>query len=169
MIIVPAKSPAVTEDVANNAAAIGKRIREHRKSLRVSATAAAQAAGMSRITWYRLGKGEPSVTMGAYLSAVNVLGLEVRVVSPSTPDPSPSPSAAFAGKDCIPIRIELDEYPQLKQLAWQIHSLDKLTPQEALGIYERNWRHLDLEAMEPHERHLIDALRKIFAHEVHDV
>ena len=164
---MPAKSPAITEDVANHAVAIGKCIREHRKSLRVSATAAAQAAGMSRITWYRLEKGVPSVTMGAYLSAVNVLGLEVRIVSPSTP--APSPSSAFESKDCIPVRIDLTAYPQLKQLAWQIHSLDKLTPQEALGIYERNWRHLDLEAMEPHERHLIDALRRIFTHEVHNV
>ncbi|RLC32419.1 MAG: hypothetical protein DRH32_02865 [Deltaproteobacteria bacterium] len=69
----------------------------------------------------------------------------------------------------MPVRIDLAEYPQLRQLAWQIHSLDKLSPREALGIYERNRRHLDPETMEPHERHLIDALRKIFTHEVQDV
>lgn len=164
---MPAKSPAINEDVVDNAVAIGKCIREHRKAMRVSATAASQAAGMSRITWYRIEKGEPSVTMGAYLNAVNVLGLEVRVVSPSTP--ASSSSAASENKDCIPVRIDLAEYPQLRQLAWQIHSLDKLSPREALGIYERNRRHLDPETMEPHERHLIDALRKIFTHEVQDV
>ena len=78
---MPSKSPAITDDVANCAVVIGKHIRAHRKSLRVSATTAAQAAGMSRVTWYRLEKGEPSVTMGAYLSAMNVLGLEFKTVS----------------------------------------------------------------------------------------
>jgi len=37
---------------------------EKRKALRVSATVAAEAAGMSRVTLHRIEKGEPSVTMG---------------------------------------------------------------------------------------------------------
>jgi hypothetical protein len=44
-------------------------------------------------------------------------------------------------------------------LAWQVHGTDELTPREALGIYERNARHLDMKAMEPGERELLDALR----------
>ena len=36
---------------------------------------AAEAAGMSRITWYRIEKGEPAVTMGAWMNAVTVVGL----------------------------------------------------------------------------------------------
>ena len=47
----------------------------------------------------------------------------------------------------------------MKQLAWQVQGVDALTPREALGIYERNWRHLDEAALLPHERQLIDALR----------
>lgn len=43
----------------------------------------------------------------------------------------------------IPVRIRLADYPQLKKLAWQIHGTDELTPVEALGIYERNWRLLE--------------------------
>ncbi len=164
---MPAKSPAITDDVADHAVAIGKQIRDHRKSLRVSATTAAQAAGMSRVTWYRLEKGEPSVTMGAYLSAINVLGLEVRIVSPSISDPLSS--VTVENKNWIPVQIDLEDFPQLKQLAWQVHGVDKLSPREALGIYERNWRHLELESMEPHERRLIDALRQVFAHEAHNV
>ena len=38
----------------------------------------------------------------------------------------------------------------------------ELNPLEALGIYERNWRHVDVSALEPQERNLIDALRLAF-------
>ena len=37
--------------------------------------------------------------------------------------------------------------------------LPELTPAEALGIYERNARHLVTQALQPSERNLIDALR----------
>ena len=165
---MPAKSPAITDDVADLAVVMGKRIRAQRKSLRVSATTAAQAAGMSRVTWYRLENGNPSVTMGAYLSAINVLGLECKVVL-STASNHISPPDIPAGENFIPVHIDLAEYPQLKQLAWQVHGVDKLRPKEALDIYERNWRHLDLNTMEERERHLVNALRLIFADEVSDV
>ena len=59
----------------------------------------------------------------------------------------------------IPARVRLAEYPALKQLAWQVQGTDFLTPREALSIYERNWRHLDEQALQDHERSLIDALR----------
>jgi hypothetical protein len=35
----------------------------------------------------------------------------------------------------------------------------ELTPLEALDIYQRNWRHVDEPALQPHERQLIHALR----------
>lgn len=166
---MPSKSPTITDDVAKQAIIIGKHIRDHRKSLRVSATSAAQAAGMSRITWYRLEKGEPSVTMGAYLSAMDVLGLEFKAVSPSLSDTALYPDDAHNNEGWVPVIVDLAEYPQLKQLAWQVHGVDKLSPREALDIYERNWRHLDLEAMEPQERCLVDALRLVFTDGAHDV
>lgn len=165
---MPAKSPVITDEVAKQAIVIGEHIRAYRKSLRVSVTAAAQAAGMSRITWYRLEKGEPSVTMGAYLSAMNVLGLEFKAVLTSASS-STLPPGDHNGEGWVPVRIDFAEYPQLKQLAWQVQGVDTLSPREALDIYERNWRHLDLEAMEPRERHLLDALRLVFADEVRDV
>ena len=55
--------------------------------------------------------------------------------------------------------VGLADYPQLEQLAWQVHGTDELTPAEALSIYRRNWRHVDANALEPRERDLIDALR----------
>lgn len=65
---MPAKSPANPSAVAEQLAALGARIRAQRKALRVSATALAEAAGMSRVSVHRIEQGEPSVTIGAYLS-----------------------------------------------------------------------------------------------------
>ena len=59
----------------------------------------------------------------------------------------------------IPARIHLSDYPQLKQLAWQVHGTDELTPIEALSIYERNWRHINVQSLEPREQQLVEALR----------
>lgn len=151
---MPAPAPLITKAVAEKLGALGRQIRAHRKALRVSATTAAQAAGMSRVTLHRIENGEPSVTMGAYLNAMVALGLDFDILAPPAADKNDDDR-----KDWIPARIRLADYPQLKQLAWQVHGTDALTPAEALGIYERNWRHLDAAAMEPRERHLVDALR----------
>ena len=48
---MPAKLSAISEGVADRAVDVGKLIRAHRKALGVSATTAAEAAGMSRVTW----------------------------------------------------------------------------------------------------------------------
>lgn len=60
------------------------------------------------------------------------------------------------------MHIRLNDYPQLKALAWQVHGTDTLTPAEALDIYERNARHLEVEAMPAHEQALLAALRAAF-------
>jgi len=151
---MPAKSPAVPQAVTDNLAAIGQTIRAQRKALDINAVTAAQAAGMSRVTWHRLENGEPSVTMGAYLNAVAALGLTLSVATPAQADASPPDT-----KGWIPARIRLADYPQLQQLAWQVHGSSELTPVEALSIYERNYRHLDTAAISAHEQDLIDALR----------
>ena len=62
---MPAKPPKAPTVAAEKLALLGQQIRAHRKSLRVSATATAEAAGMSRVTLHRIERGEPSVTMGA--------------------------------------------------------------------------------------------------------
>jgi len=120
------------------------------------------------VTWHRLEKGEPSVTLGAYLSALSVLGLDFKLVSPAT-DSQVSERNKHGEEGWLPARVALADYPQLKQLAWQVHGVNELTPKEALGVYERNWRHLDLAAIEPHERRLIEALRLAFEYEDRDV
>jgi len=157
---MPTKLSVISEGVARCAVEVGKHIRTQRKALGVSVTTAAEAAGMSRVTWFRIEKGTTSVTLGAYLSALNVLNLELKIIQQSQRnDNSTTPPDASAS---IPVRIAFADYPQLKQLAWQLHGIDELSPREALSVYERNWRHLDEAALEPHEHNLIAALRQVF-------
>jgi len=153
---MPARTPIIASMAAEKLIALGKQIRARRKALRISATTAAEAAGMSRVTLHRIENGEPSVTMGAYLNAMEAQGMDFGIIKPT------DLAAEVLNEDrngWIPARIRLADYPQLRQLAWQVHGTDELTPVEALSIYERNWRHVDMQALEPRERHLIDALR----------
>lgn len=154
---MPAKSPVSPSAVAESLATLGQKIRAQRKALGISSVTAAQAAGMSRVTWHRIEKGEPSVTMGAYLNAVAALGLALNVAAPVD-----TATTLAETKGWIPARVRLADYPQLKQLAWQVQGTDVLTPAEALSIYERNARHLDTAAIDAHERDLMDALRVAF-------
>ncbi|MBK1613672.1 XRE family transcriptional regulator [Rubrivivax gelatinosus] len=131
--------------------AIGERIRAHRESQRVSATVAAEAAGMSRVTLHRIERGEPSVTMGAYLSAIDAVGLQLELRDPQA-------SLATSGAAGLPDRVRLVDFPQLKRLAWQLQGVDDVSPADALNLYERNWRHIDPSSMEPAERALLQAL-----------
>jgi len=145
---MPAKTPAIAEADAARLAQLGERIRRQRKQHGVNATTAAEAAGMSRVTWHRIERGEPSVTLGAYLSALHAVGLELEVVDPTRP----------LATAATPETIRLADYPELQRLAWQRPGTTELTPAEALSLYERNWRLLEDAALQPHERALILAL-----------
>jgi len=153
---MPAPSPNIAIVTAAKLIALGKQIRAHRKALRISVIAAAEAAGMSRVTFHRIEKGVPAVTMGAYLNAMQVLNMNFMIADVAA-RANTAPNAGLTG--WIPARINLSDYPQLKQLAWQVHGGEALLPTEALNIYERNWRHIDMQTLEPHEQQLIDALR----------
>ena len=152
---MPATAPPISPTVAAQLRNLGGRVRARRKALKVSGAAAAEAAGMSRVTLYRIEKGEPSVTMGAWCNAMAALGMGLQA-TPSTADTAkPAPDRT----GWIPARVPLADYPQLRALAWQVHGTDTLTPAEALGIYERNARHLDMQAMSANELALLQALR----------
>ena len=149
---MPAAAPATGEIAAAKLLALGEQLRAQRKSLGVSATTAAEAAGMSRVTLHRIERGEPSVTMGAYLNAAAALGLELGVVDALPPPASHSKAAG------VPTRLRLADYPQLERLAWQFQGASDVTPAEALSLYERNWRHIEQGTLAPHERALIQQL-----------
>ena len=149
-------NPTSDDESAAPLQALGAQIRAQRKALRLSATVTAEAAGMSRVTLHRIEKGEPSVTMGAWCSAMAALGMVVQARS-LTEERVPTTQLPDRA-DWIPARVRLADYPQLRTLAWQVHGTDTLTPSEALDIYERNARHLDWHAMSANEQALLKAL-----------
>ena len=157
---MPAKPPLPTTQGSALLQALGTQLRARRKALRVSATAAAEAAGMSRVTLHRIEKGEPSVAAGAWANAMAALGMSLMAlnaedVHATRPEGANGPELP----NWIPVRVRLADYPQLKALAWQVHGTDTLTPIKALGIYERNARHLDMAAMSSAEQALLQALQ----------
>lgn len=138
------------------AAELGRALRARRKVLSISAAAAAEAAQISRVTWHRLEKGAITVSWGSVLAATRVLGLVVRFGGHETD--SEAASGAW-----LPLSIRLDDYPQLRRLAWQVRDgAQSVSPREALGLYERNWRHLQPDLLGAEERKLIEALRDTF-------
>ncbi|MCG3462927.1 hypothetical protein L7G72_13935 [Xenorhabdus bovienii] len=56
--------------------------------------------------------------------------------------------------------LHVADYPQMKQIAWYLKDDAKLDEKEALAFYERNWKYVEPEALEPHEKALIDKLVK---------
>ena len=154
---MPAKLPHTSSAVAERIQILGGTIRAQRKNLQISAQATADCAHISRVTLHRIEKGEPSVTMGAYFTVLDALGLQIQTQSKAGLGQE---SQASPNTSVIPSEIKLTEYPQLKQLAWHIQGLDALTPIEAFGIYDRNWRHLDATSLTPLEKSLIDALKR---------
>jgi transcriptional regulator with XRE-family HTH domain len=145
---MPAAAPAIPPADRDRLVQLGQQLRLARKKQGVSAVAAAEAAGISRITLHRIERGEPGVAMGTWMAVAGALGLamELRDVNVA-PDMHP-----------LPERIRLDAYPQLRQLAWQLGSVETLTPKEALDLYERNWRHVDTASLAEEERAFITQL-----------
>jgi transcriptional regulator with XRE-family HTH domain len=150
---MPSRPPPTTPGAAAGLLKVGEALRARRTELKLSATAAAEAAGMSRVTLHRVEKGEPNVAAAAYAAAASVVGLAIAVVDPREGVQTPST------RGWLPARISLARYPQLRELAWQVHGTGELAPREALDIYERTWRHLDEATLSDDERNLIDALR----------
>ncbi|WP_332739402.1 helix-turn-helix domain-containing protein [Hydrogenophaga sp.] len=156
---MPSKPPAPLHQSTAQLQALGAQLRARRKALRVSSTVAAEAAGMSRVTLHRIEKGEPSVAGGAWANAMAALGMALLARNAEDAETDGARASPADLAEWIPVHVRLADYPQLKALAWQVHGIDTLSPLEALGIYERNARHLDTAAMSPAERALLKALR----------
>lgn len=157
---MPAKAPNPSELAVVSLAQVGERIRMQRKALRVSAGVAADSAGMSRVTLHRIERGEPSVTMGAYLNAMAALGLEMEIVLAGQGQGAQA-GVTVTAEPGLPSIIRLSDYPQLQRLAWHAPGVSELTPAEALSLYERNWRHLDRAHLLPREQALLNALVRV--------
>jgi transcriptional regulator with XRE-family HTH domain len=145
---MPASAPNLADADRELLVRLGQELRNTRKRLKVSAVAAAESAGMSRVTLHRIERGEPSVAMAAWVGMASALGLSLQLV-----DPKALPEALR-----IPERIRLDQYPELKKLAWQLQGVEELSPDDALDLYERNWRHVDRASLSLAEIALIKSL-----------
>lgn len=116
---------------------LGPALREARRAARLTQAELAAKAGIHRQKLIELEQGKPGVAVGTYLSALAALGLEVTV---------------------RPKRICLDDYPQLRRLAWNRTGEASVSETEALALYERNWHLVDEREMPPHERALLQHL-----------
>jgi len=133
---------------ATSLTTLGERLRRERKRQKVTAVAASEAAGLSRVTLHRIERGEPSVAVGAWVAVADALGLAFDLTDTKS---APKPMA-------VPGPIRVADYPQLKKLGWQLRKDAELTPGEALDLYERNWRHVDVERLTAQELAFIQAL-----------
>ena len=157
---MPAKSPFLTAKLEKTLRSLGQQIHDRRKLLGISASDTAEAAGLSRVTLHRIERGEASVAMGAYLNVVFALGLAIDLAEPQS-----SRRKRQAPARRIPSKIRIADYKQLKRLAWQLKGTQELSPQEALDLYERNWRHVDQKAMDARERKFLEDLLAAFGRE----
>ena len=131
---------------------LGGQITARRKILRVRAQVCAEVAGISRVTLHRIEKGEPTVSIGAYLQVCEALGLHLALM------PVADQKSDLNLQDPEIPYIRIKDYPQLKALSWQLKDDEYLTDAEAMSIYERNKRFLDLSHLEERERVLMQRL-----------
>src|SRR4051812_41986971 len=95
---------------ARSLTALGERLRRERKRQKVTAVAASEAAGLSRVTLHRIERGEASVAIGAWVAVADALGLALDLV-----DTKAAPKSI-----AVPHAIRLADYPELKKLGWQL-------------------------------------------------
>jgi hypothetical protein len=60
--------------------------------------------------------------------------------------------------------LTIGDYPQLALLAWSRQPGDVITAEEAFGLYESNWRFVDVDQLSERERELIDGLTETCGH-----
>lgn len=54
------------------------------------------------------------------------------------------------------------DFPELAMLAWNRDPTRPIPPEEALALYERNWRHVDKKHLTPEEARLVRDLVEEF-------
>ena len=128
----------ISNDAISQLADIGQLIRQHRRSFKITANAAAQTAGISRVTLHRIEKGEPTVSMGAYLNVVSALDLNLHLSAKG------SKGYEVNGDDVgkLPVRLSFSDYPQLKSLHGMCRGLMSyllLRPTQSMNVTSASW------------------------------
>ena len=65
-------------------------------------------------------------------------------------------------------RLRIDDYPQLALLAWN-RAVRDIDAEEALALYERNWRFIDVGQLTADEAALIERLKQQYGRGVLNV
>jgi len=161
---------ATFANIANQEAALvqalGERLRMARRRRKMTAHQVAVEAGITRVTLRRVEAGELGVLMGTYLRVLATLGLAQDLILVARDDTlgrrlqDEELTRSAAPKTERAQRIRLANYPMLREVAWSTDQEAELTPREAFALYERNWRHIDREAMNRRERDLVERLTK---------
>ena len=73
---MPSKPPIIFPQEQRILTALGERLRLARLRRKLTTTAVAQRAGISRTSLYNAESGDPGATLGTYLRIMAVLGLE---------------------------------------------------------------------------------------------
>jgi transcriptional regulator with XRE-family HTH domain len=170
MRYMPAKPTPLPDAHTRLLVECGERLRKARLRRRLSAEATAAGAGITRMTLHRAERGEPAITMGTFIKLMGVLGLAGDVALLARDDkagrllqdaqlPRRRPPARTRRRPARRARIRLGDFAQLRQIAWQLDpAVVELAPEEAFALYERNWRHVDHDAMDAAERALLNEL-----------
>jgi transcriptional regulator with XRE-family HTH domain len=163
---MPAKPRLIPDAEAQRLAQLGERLRLARLRRKLSADAVAAQAHITRVTLLKLEAGDPGVTLGTLAKVLGVLWLG-EDIEPIAVDDARVNAATDARLPVrrAPAKIKVQRYPQLSSVAWHFADRDgEVTPQEALALYERNWRHIEPEKFLPIElalvKHLTDTVGK---------
>jgi transcriptional regulator with XRE-family HTH domain len=73
---MPSKPPIVFPQESRMLSSLGERLKLARLRRRMTTTAVAQRAGISRTSLYKAEAGDPGATLGTYLRVLAVLGLD---------------------------------------------------------------------------------------------
>ncbi|MEY4268334.1 MAG: hypothetical protein RIS90_2869 [Pseudomonadota bacterium] len=159
---MPAR-PNLAENQRQQLAEFGERLRLARLRQRLTAQQVADLAGITRVTLHRAEAGDAAVPLGTYVKVMAAMALDAEVALLARDD-----KAAHLEQDAqlparragtgFPRRIRLAKYPQLRSIAWGLAEDAEVGPTEAFQLYERNWRHVEIDAMEPAEQALLAKL-----------
>jgi transcriptional regulator with XRE-family HTH domain len=170
----------VTEAISR----LGARIAALRHGKRMRQEDVAVAAGVGRATVREIEHGSTTAEIGSYFRVLKVLDAldDVNLVAqlaahlaegaarPVIRVRPPRPVALVRrigrarGKDVV----RLDDYPQLAQIGWN-RAVREITGEDALALYEANWRFIDQDKLIAPERTLLDRLVKKYGHGVLNV
>jgi hypothetical protein len=108
------RSSAVLPLPARRALAkLGLDLRDARRRRRISSAVAAERASISRMTLFKVEKGDPGVGMGSYATVLFVLGLSERLAKLA--DPAHDPRGLQLEEEHLPQRIRTSRKNKLSE------------------------------------------------------